>query len=147
MFALIENRKFVKYVNLRKDYPNTSFPSILTDSDLPVNVVRVGRGDRPTCSVTQTVEDEEFPVLENGYWVLKYRVRDLTSDEVMIIKDREAAEVRNKRNRLLQESDWTQLNDAACDQLDWKAYRKQLRDITKQDGFPLNVIWPSAPDK
>ena len=147
MFALIENRKFVRYVNLGNDYPNTSFPYPLTDSDLPPNIVRVSRGNRPTCSVTQTVDEEEVPVFENGCWTLKYRVRDLTPNELKIIQDREAVQVRDKRNRLLQESDWTQLNDATCDQLAWKTYRKQLRDITKQDGFPLSVVWPNAPDK
>ena len=32
-----------------------------------------------------------------------------------------------------------------ADQADWTAYRKALRDVTKQPGFPETVEWPSAP--
>lgn len=28
---------------------------------------------------------------------------------------------------------------------DWAKYRQALRDLTTQEGFPFNVIWPSAP--
>jgi hypothetical protein len=41
------------------------------------------------------------------------------------------------RNRLLVESDWTQLPDAPCDAQAWAAYRQQLRD------FP--ATWTPAP--
>ncbi len=30
---------------------------------------------------------------------------------------------------------------------DWARYRQQLRDITKQEGFPFNVEFPTAPGK
>lgn len=30
---------------------------------------------------------------------------------------------------------------------DWAVYRKALRDLTKQEGFPFNIVWPVAPDK
>lgn len=29
----------------------------------------------------------------------------------------------------------------------WSEYRQQLRDITKQEGFPYNVEWPEKPSK
>lgn len=28
---------------------------------------------------------------------------------------------------------------------DWAKYRQALRDITKQEGFPFNVVWPEEP--
>jgi hypothetical protein len=53
---------------------------------------------------------------------------------------------REQRNRLLADCDWTQLADyAGADKAGWKAYRKALRDITKQKGFPATVEWPIAP--
>lgn len=55
-------------------------------------------------------------------------------------------DVRAKRNSLLTLSDWTQLPDAPVDQTAWAAYRQTLRDITDQEGFPLNVEWPVAPN-
>ncbi len=27
----------------------------------------------------------------------------------------------------------------------WAAYRQQLRDLTQQEGFPLDIQWPEAP--
>ena len=56
-----------------------------------------------------------------------------------------SAQVRAKRNKLLAESDWTQVADAPVDQAAWATYRQALRDITEQDGFPFNVIYPEAP--
>ena len=48
--------------------------------------------------------------------------------------DREMIRLRTERNKLLYESDWTQLPDADIDAskvLEWKLYRQNLRDITK----------------
>ncbi len=28
----------------------------------------------------------------------------------------------------------------------WAVYRQALRDITAQEGFPTNVIWPQEPE-
>lgn len=57
-------------------------------------------------------------------------------------------EVRNKRNALLAESDWTQLEDIDKKVRDkYKVYRQQLRDITNQDGFPFSVVYPAVPEK
>ncbi|MBQ8707966.1 MAG: hypothetical protein IJ523_08125 [Succinivibrionaceae bacterium] len=29
----------------------------------------------------------------------------------------------------------------------WAVYRKALRDLTDQEGFPFNIVWPVPPDK
>lgn len=57
-------------------------------------------------------------------------------------------EVRTKRQKLLLESDWTQLPNgplSAEQQTVWAAYRQQLRDITNQPGYPTDVVWPTSP--
>jgi hypothetical protein len=57
--------------------------------------------------------------------------------------------VRDKRDRLLAESDFSQLPDVPLtgEQKDaWAAYRRELRDITKQPGFPAEVVWPVKPE-
>lgn len=61
-----------------------------------------------------------------------------------------AAQVRVERNRLLAESDWTQLADARsamgeAKAAEWDAYRQALRDIPEQPGFPRDVEWPTKP--
>lgn len=53
--------------------------------------------------------------------------------------------IKHKRNSLLASSDWTQVPDAPVDQAAWQVYRQALRDITEQEGFPLNIIWPQPP--
>lgn len=57
------------------------------------------------------------------------------------------SKVRAKRNRLLHESDWTQLlnNPLGDSHTLWATYRQQLRDIPQQEGFPLDVVWPTLP--
>lgn len=58
-------------------------------------------------------------------------------------------QVRTQRNRLLRESDWTQLVDCPLsdsDLIEWQAYRQELRDVTEQESFPLSVTWPTAPN-
>ena len=56
-----------------------------------------------------------------------------------------APQARNKRNALLNQSDWTQVADAPVDQAAWATYRQSLRDITDQVGFPESVDWPATP--
>ena len=46
--------------------------------------------------------------------------------------------MRNHRDRLLKESDWTQLPDAPVDQQAWATYRQTLRD------FP--ATWTAGPE-
>lgn len=59
--------------------------------------------------------------------------------------EHEAEVIRAERDRLLVESDWTQLQDAGLDQsnvVDWQLYRQALRDVPQQAGFPGEVTWP-----
>lgn len=56
-----------------------------------------------------------------------------------------AAQIRAQRNALLNQSDWTQLNDAPVDRAPWALYRQALRDVPQQVGFPSAVDWPVAP--
>jgi hypothetical protein len=61
-------------------------------------------------------------------------------------KDAEQAKnVRTSRNDLLTKCDWTQIADSTADKTVWATYRQALRDVTAQDGFPWNVIWPEQP--
>lgn len=51
--------------------------------------------------------------------------------------------VREKRNKLLLESDWTQLPDIPSElKAKWAIYRQELRDITTQLD-PFNIVYPT----
>ena len=56
-----------------------------------------------------------------------------------------ALKVRAERNRKLSETDWTQLSDSTADKEAWANYRRALRDVPTQEGFPRQVDWPSYP--
>lgn len=55
---------------------------------------------------------------------------------------------RAKRDTLLTASDWTQMPDAVIQPAklqEWRKYRKALREITDQKGFPIDIVWPKPP--
>jgi hypothetical protein len=62
------------------------------------------------------------------------------------ISAKQESEIRDKRNKLLAESDWTQVLDAPVDQAAWAAYRQALRGVPQQPGFPQSVDWPVPPE-
>jgi hypothetical protein len=58
-------------------------------------------------------------------------------------------EIRAKRNRLLDAADkmrfeWRPMADAKREE--WIEYMQELRDLTKQPGFPESVVWPEKPE-
>ena len=76
---------------------------------------------------------------------------DLITFEKKLFKDKPEVikeSLRPERNRLLAESDWTQLNDSplAEDTLaSWSAYRQALRDITDNIDDSGKVEFPVQP--
>ena len=77
----------------------------------------------------------------------------IVSNEQAVVKpiaifdvDAGAMQIRIKRNKLLSACDWTQVIDVpAATSQKWATYRQALRDITGQQTFPVNVVWPIAP--
>jgi hypothetical protein len=53
---------------------------------------------------------------------------------------------RTKRDRLLSQSDWTQMPDVTVENKGaWATYRQALRDVPEQVGFPFEIDWPDIP--
>ena len=60
-----------------------------------------------------------------------------------------AAEVRTRRDALLAETDYLAMPDYPLTEAQAeavRAYRQALRDITEQEGFPRDVVWPDKPE-
>ena len=58
--------------------------------------------------------------------------------------------VREQRNRMLRDSDWTDLPHSPLgesQQEEWQAYRQALRDVPQQDVEPDAVVWPDKPEE
>ena len=54
-------------------------------------------------------------------------------------------EIREKRDDLLLETDWTQNPDVPeTTKAKWQAYRQALRDVPSQSD-PYNITWPTKP--
>lgn len=85
--------------------------------------------------------DNLFKDIENNYDLWLQFAKDSEYQKL-------ATEVREKRDRLLTETDWTQVVDTALNankQEEYKLYRQELRDITEQEGFPYKVVFPVKP--
>ena len=56
-----------------------------------------------------------------------------------------AKTIRDKRDKLLADTDWSMMADVTMEEQkreSYRTYRQALRDITKQEDFPYNVIFP-----
>jgi hypothetical protein len=94
------------------------------------------------------VPTEEPKVVARNADYISSRVQEITKLSSKVIEAKK--EAIQKRAMMLYESDWTQLPDAQEtlddeEKIRWKQYRQDLRDITKQPGWPLNIVWPKQP--
>jgi hypothetical protein len=55
------------------------------------------------------------------------------------------AVIRSQRDKLLTNTDWTQLQDSPVDQVTWAAYRQSLRDLPQTYTNLEDVVWPDVP--
>lgn len=140
-----ETGQVVLEQEFRRMYPNTSMPIPLT-----LEVINEFGGDIVLQSPQPQPTRYQFFYRDgveqiDGKWYTKYAIADLDA-EGKALKDAEQAEnIRQTRDKMLQESDWTQLADASVDKQAWANYRQTLRDITIQDGFPFSVVFPDKP--
>ena len=58
---------------------------------------------------------------------------------------REMEMIRQKRNRLLSDTDWTANSDVTMSDA-MKTYRQDLRDIPASNTIYENVTWPTKPE-
>ncbi len=107
----------------------------------------------------------EWSISDNLYnkieWLDKTQTKPTEEEVNAKIKELETAEpfllLRRERNRLIAETDWTQLKDIDLDiirERNWKNYRQALRDLPAKSNPKLNsmggldmssVTWPTIP--
>lgn len=134
--------------DLRRDNPNVSFPLFPSAEDLALyDVFPVSSVPKPTvndsCKVTEGV-----PELRDGAYFQVWVIAQKTEQEVAFDTEEKARLARLERNTRLMDCDWTQLPDVELtdiEKTEWSAYRKALRDITEQVGFPNRIEWPTPP--
>lgn len=150
MYALIVDGQVKQYPYgadvLRRDNPQISFPINPADSLLAEwGVLPVAATNIPGITYRQNLAEGK-PTLRNGVWTQVWVVTDASDVEVNQRTQAQAEAVRTERDRLLAESDWTQLKDVSEDVAQvWATYRQALRDLSQQAGFPWAVQWPTKP--
>lgn len=131
---------------LRKDAYNISFPETMSQSMLEeFGVYGVVATPKPT-DYTKNIS-EGIPTLTDGVYYQVWNQTDATLDEVNARVFQKWEEIRDHRNTLLKECDWTVLVDSPLSGStleDWKTYRQELRDVTSQEN-PFNIVWPNQP--
>ena len=88
--------------------------------------------------------DVESPTQETIPWV----VRDLTPEEIEARLNNYTEAMRQDRNWLLLQSDFVFAPDVSLtaeEKQQWATYRKALRDVPQQEGFPKDIVWPVRP--
>ena len=132
---------------LRRDNPNTSFPKQIPDDMLAsYSLMPVTFADMPSINErTQNVAQDAVPSLVDGAWTLGWTTSSKTAEETQAWDDGVASSNRSKRNGLLAATDYFALTDVTMGAA-MTTYRQNLRDITAQEGFPNDIVWPSLPD-
>ena len=124
--------------DLKREYPQTSFPKDTSNINLAdYNVYPVTTASVPDFNRDSEHVEWEVQLVDN-VWTQVWTVSQAPINEA-------SSNVRRKRDVLLEESDWTQLPDVPVDTDEWAAYRRNLRNITSQAGFPYAITWPEAP--
>jgi hypothetical protein len=138
--------------DLRMEFPNTSF-NILTLVELDQDFLKENKiypvvvKDPPAYDTMTENLSSLYIVYESDvdtYYGM-YDVLPLSDEEKLFRLNDAKIGVTLKRNELLRDSDWTMLPDVEVDKEAWVEYRKQLRAISEQEGFPINITWPVPP--
>lgn len=153
---------------LRKLYPNVSFPlNLTTDIIDQFGYDPVFDGPQPTVKPPYETLEAAEPTKISGKWYTNYVVgpvfKEYTDEQGILhtvteqyqehcskIDSAQAQAVRQARNLLLSESDWTQLLDSPFNdekKNEWILYRQSLRQVPEQPNFPWDIEWPATPNK
>jgi hypothetical protein len=130
--------------NLRDSLPNVSLPANLSNEQLVEwDMYDVQFSAAPNDYTKNIIEGT--PTLIDGKYYQNWIQTNATQSEIEQRLEDKWFEVREIRNQLLMECDWTQLSDISTEIKNlWSSYRQDLRNITSQTN-PFNIIWPVKP--
>lgn len=136
--------------DLRRDNPQTSFPKKIGDAILASygiyhvmpetepeydDLVQVLVRDAEPHNNETAIDEDTGETYKTGRWVIGYTVENKPQNQA-------EDNIRNNRDRLLEETDWMALSDITLS-TEMSAYRQALRDVTGQSGFPYTITWPT----
>jgi hypothetical protein len=130
--------------DLRESLPNVSLPANLSNEQLVEwDMYEVQFSAAPNDYTKNIIEGT--PTLIDGKYYQNWIQTNATEFEIAQRLEDKWFEIREIRNQLLIECDWTQLGDISTEIKNlWSSYRQDLRDITNQTN-PFNITWPVKP--
>jgi hypothetical protein len=116
------------------------------EPEIPENCVKLNMDEKYGLSQIKIVKNDN-----------EYKIVYAPEKDKIEIEKLRKEEAREKRNKLLIESDWTTLSDVPLSdekKNEWKKYRQQLRDIIDNMGITIDnynsfhindILWPIKP--
>lgn len=135
---------------LKRDNPNTSFPTVISDEELSSwNVYPVVTEQQAPNYIEHSENAEQLqPKKIGNSWVVQWKITIASDEEKAHRTAVKAQELRTIRNEQLKNSDHTQLADftgSEGNKADWRIYRQALRDMPKMPGFPWQLSKTDSP--
>jgi len=154
LYIKIENEQPVGYPltvqTIRDLYPNISFPSIIDSAELlTLGYAEFQRTEPPLAGLLQKAV-ELTPVFDGTKAVQTWELQEMSNQEKADVTANALIAAKSVQKSKLADSDWTELPSvqAKKDQAwkdAWAAYRTSLRDVDKQNTWPLAPVWPVEP--
>jgi hypothetical protein len=130
--------------DLKAAHRNITFPNELGDDTMvEFDLYEVRQTPKPN-DYTKNIT-EGTPILVDGVYYQNWVQVNASESEIEYRLENQWFVIREIRNELLSECDWTQLSDIPSEtKAIWSEYRQSLRDITSQTN-PFNITWPVKP--
>ena len=136
---------------LRSDNPETSFPAVMSEEELSAwGVYPVVKEAPPTFNEATEQLEQTQPKLLNGAWSAGWMIANASAEEQAKRTAEKVKWVEQNIQSALKSSDHTQLADypgTEAQQLAYKTWRQELRNIPLQSGYPWSIVWPMPPEK
>lgn len=130
--------------DLKAAHRNITFPNELGEETMTeFGLYEVRQTPKPN-DYTKNIT-EGTPILVDGVYYQNWIQTIASESEINYRLENQWFVIREIRNELLSECDWTQLSDIPTEtKAIWSEYRQSLRDITSQTN-PFNITWPVKP--
>lgn len=142
-YAKIKDGAVVKYpftaADMQADFPELDFTKGLTEEVLAAcSAVAVGLGPVPPHSSSTHTFSTTVEIDDTGKALAIITAQERRPEQA-------AYNVRQARDIALKQTDWIVTRSAERGEpipANYARNRQELRDITEQDGFPFDVVWP-----
>ena len=144
---------------VKKAHPNISIPDVTVRdlvglnkvvSELGYEILESVEIDDMADLIGDSFKEKKLALLsaikKDGKWKRNYTAERLNGVSLRESRER----LREKRNRLLTDSDWTQFADSPLSddkKAEWKTYRQALRDLPTKYDHPIYCKFPTKPSE